>query len=177
MNSFRILYKKTGNIGDVSNYELVSTIGNDGIKLDIMKGCTSDSDGQIGVVPKPNAGEEGYVLCANGTWTNPNTLVSIESKKWAKVKSGIMVMSAMTLDLPEEWNELLFIVTIPTSPTKITLSKVIYRESLGSNMDYDFCIGNSVRVSLNRSYLCRISSAKYDDTSYEETATCVVYCR
>ena len=86
-------------------------------------------------------------------------------------------MSAMTLDLPEEWNELLFIVTIPTSPTKITLSKVIYRESLGSNMDYDFCIGNSVRVSLNHSYLCRISSAKYDGTSYEDTATCVVYCR
>ena len=177
MNSFRNLYKKTGNSGDVSDYELVSTVGVDGVKLAILQGASESTDGEIGLVPKPLKGQEKYILTGDGTWTNPNTLVSIESKKWTKVKSGIMVMSAMRLDLPEEWNELLFIVTIPTSPTKITLSKVIYRESLDSDIDYDFCIGNSVRVSLNRSYVCRISSAKYDDTSYEETATCVVYCR
>ena len=55
-NTFRKIYKKTGNSGSSSDYQLVGNIGVNGVELDIMKGATSEADGEIGLVPKPTSG-------------------------------------------------------------------------------------------------------------------------
>lgn len=67
-NTFRKIYKKTGNSGSSSDYELVGNIGVNGVELDIMQGASSSEDGKIGLVPKPTAGQEDYILFGNGTW-------------------------------------------------------------------------------------------------------------
>ena len=40
-NTFRKVYRKTGNSGSASDYQLVGNVGVDGVELDIMKGATS----------------------------------------------------------------------------------------------------------------------------------------
>lgn len=67
-NTFRKIYKKTGNSGSSSDYQLVGNIGVNGVELDIMKGASSSTDGQIGLVPKPLAGSSERYLSANGTF-------------------------------------------------------------------------------------------------------------
>lgn len=67
-NTFRKVYKKTGNSGSSSDYQLVGNVGVDGVELDIMKGASSSTDGQIGLVPKPSAGSSERYLSANGTF-------------------------------------------------------------------------------------------------------------
>ena len=67
-NTFRKVYKKTGNSGSSSDYQLVGNIGVNGVELDIMKGATSSSAGEIGLVPKPSAGSSERYLSANGTF-------------------------------------------------------------------------------------------------------------
>ena len=44
-NTFRKVYKKTGNSGSSSDYQLVGNIGVNGVELDIMKGAASSSAG------------------------------------------------------------------------------------------------------------------------------------
>ena len=61
-NTFRKIYKKTGNSGSSSDYSLVGNVGVDGVELDIMKGASSSSNGEIGLVPKPTSGQENYIL-------------------------------------------------------------------------------------------------------------------
>ena len=55
-NTFRKIYKKTGNSGSSSDYQLVGNIGVNGVELDIMKGASSSTDGELGLVPKPTKG-------------------------------------------------------------------------------------------------------------------------
>ena len=75
-NTFRKIYKKTGNSGSSSDYQLVGNVGVNGVELDIMKGATSGADGEIGLVPKPTAGQEsGYVLAGNGTFSSLNEMI------------------------------------------------------------------------------------------------------
>ena len=74
-NTFRKIYKKTGSSGTSSDYQLVGNIGVDGVELDIMKGATSGANGEIGLVPKPTAGQDKYVLQGNGIWTAPNSII------------------------------------------------------------------------------------------------------
>ena len=74
-NTFRKIYKKTGSSGTSSDYQLVGNIGVDGVELDIMKGATSSSAGEIGLVPKPTAGQQNYVLTGNGTFKNINSIL------------------------------------------------------------------------------------------------------
>ena len=61
-NTFRKVYKKTGNSGTSSDYQLVGNIGVNGVELDIMKGATSSADGEIGLVPKPTSSDIKMVL-------------------------------------------------------------------------------------------------------------------
>lgn len=75
MNTFRNLYKKVGDNGNESDYELISTIGIEGIPLSIMQGATKESNGEIGVVPKPMKGEERSLLTGAGTWETINTII------------------------------------------------------------------------------------------------------
>ena len=49
-------YRKISNKGDTSDYELVGSIGVNGIPLNIMKGADTNTDGEIGLVPKPTKG-------------------------------------------------------------------------------------------------------------------------
>ena len=75
-NTFRKIYKKTGNSGSSSDYQLVGNVGVNGVELDIMKGATSGADGEIGLVPKPVMGQEsGYVLAGNGTFSSLNEMI------------------------------------------------------------------------------------------------------
>lgn len=69
-NTFRKVYKKTGNSGSASDYQLVGNIGVGGVELDIMKGATSSANGELGLVPKPIKGQENFVLTGNGTFSN-----------------------------------------------------------------------------------------------------------
>ena len=67
-NTFRKIYKKTGNSGSSSDYQLVGNVGVNGVELDIMKGATSSADGEIGLVPKPTSSDIKMVLKSDGTW-------------------------------------------------------------------------------------------------------------
>ena len=79
-NTFRKIYKKTGNSGSSGDYQLVGNVGVNGVELDIMKGATSSVDGQIGLVPKPTSGQENYILTGDGLWKNIDTLLSSSDK-------------------------------------------------------------------------------------------------
>ena len=79
-NTFRKIYKKTGSSGTSSDYTLVGNVGVDGVELDIMKGATLESNGEIGLVPKPpkitdedelNGGWHAKYLASDGQWVSP----------------------------------------------------------------------------------------------------------
>ena len=74
-NTFRKVYKKTGNSGSDADYELIANVGVNGVDLDIMKGATSSVDGEIGLVPKPIKGQENYVLTGDGKFTKISTVI------------------------------------------------------------------------------------------------------
>ena len=81
-NTFRKIYKKTGNSGTSSDYQLVGNIGVNGVELDIMKGASSSADGEIGLVPKPTMGTANRYLRCDGTWSVPpdtNTTYNLSS--------------------------------------------------------------------------------------------------
>ena len=81
-NTFRKVYKKTGNNGNDSDYELIANVGVNGIDLDLMKGATTELDGEIGLVPKPSAGTINRYLRCDGTWAVPpdtNTTYNLSS--------------------------------------------------------------------------------------------------
>ena len=67
-NTFRKVYKKTGSTGSSSDYQLVGNVGVNGVKLDIMKGATNSSAGEIGLVPKPDMGDTKLFLKSSGIW-------------------------------------------------------------------------------------------------------------
>ena len=70
-NTFREVYKKTG----TNSYQLVGNVGVNGVKLDIMKGASSDTVGEIGLVPKPLIGQEDYVLTGAGNFATLDSLI------------------------------------------------------------------------------------------------------
>ena len=67
-NTFRKIYKKTGNAGTSADYTLVGNIGVNGVELNIMKGASEEADGELGLVPKPVAGNINRYLASDGTW-------------------------------------------------------------------------------------------------------------
>ena len=74
-NTFRKVYKKTGSTGTSSDYQLVGNVGVNGIELDIMKGASSNTDGEIGLVPKPTKGQQDYLLSGGGVWVSQNDIL------------------------------------------------------------------------------------------------------
>lgn len=73
-------YRKISNNGDTSDYELVGSIGVNGIPLNIMKGADTTTDGEIGLVPKPTKGNSNRFLRSDGTWAIPYTHPSYTAK-------------------------------------------------------------------------------------------------
>lgn len=73
-------YRKISNNGNTSDYELVGSIGVNGIPLNIMKGADTDTDGEIGLVPKPTKGNSNRFLRSDGIWTVPYTHPSYTAK-------------------------------------------------------------------------------------------------
>lgn len=90
-NTFRKIYKKTGNSGTSSDYQLVGNIGVNGIELDIMKGATSGADGQIGLVPKPTSSDVNSILTGSGIWNSLDTIIE-NSEKYTALKTFINTM-------------------------------------------------------------------------------------
>ena len=85
-NTFRKIYKKTGNSGSSSDYELVGNIGVNGVELDVMKGATLESNREIGLVPKPpkiteedelNGEWHAKYLASDGKWVEPTPFQTI----------------------------------------------------------------------------------------------------
>ena len=85
-NTFRKIYKKTGSSGTSADYTLVGNVGVDGVELDIMKGATLDSEGEIGLVPKPPILEDEDAidgkwhtkyLSSDGKWVEPTPFEDI----------------------------------------------------------------------------------------------------
>ena len=74
-NTFRKVYKKTGNSGTSSDYQLVGNIGVNGVELNIMKGASSSTDGELGLVPKPLKTQQDYLLSGSGVWVSQNELL------------------------------------------------------------------------------------------------------
>ena len=80
MSTFNKIYKKISNNGNANDYQAVATVGVNGVDLGIMKGASSSVDGEIGLVPKPSAGDSNRYLRADGTWQTPpdtNTTYSV----------------------------------------------------------------------------------------------------
>ena len=75
-NTFRKIYKKTGNSGNDSDYQLIANVGVNGVDLDIMKGATSSIDGEFGLVPKPTKGQENFILTGGGTFDSIGNILS-----------------------------------------------------------------------------------------------------
>ena len=69
-------YRKIANNGNDSDYELVGTIGVNGIELAILQGCSASANGQQGLVPAPAAGYQNRILTGDATWKTINTLLS-----------------------------------------------------------------------------------------------------
>lgn len=76
-NTFRKIYKKTGNNGNDNDYQLIANVGVNGVDLDIMKGASSSTAGEIGLVPKPASGQENSLLVGDGTWKQLNDVAKI----------------------------------------------------------------------------------------------------
>ena len=74
-NTFRKIYKKTGNSGSSSDYQLVGNVGVNGVELDLMKGASSNEDGELGLVPKPLKTQQDYLLSGSGVWVSQNDLL------------------------------------------------------------------------------------------------------
>ena len=89
-NTFRKIYKKTGNSGNDSDYELIANVGVNGIDLDIMKGATSSADGEIGLVPKPTTGQQSYLLSGDGSWKDPSSII----KSTGLIKNNLTTTSS-----------------------------------------------------------------------------------
>ena len=71
MSTFNKIYKKVANNGNSNDYQVVGQVGVNGVPLDIMKGASSSSAGEIGLVPKPSAGANNRYLRSDGTWSVP----------------------------------------------------------------------------------------------------------
>ena len=69
-------YRKIANNGNDSDYELVGTIGVDGVELAILQGCSANASGQQGLVPTPASGYQNRILTGDATWKTINTLLS-----------------------------------------------------------------------------------------------------
>lgn len=71
MSTFTKIYKKVANNGNDADYQIAGQVGVNGVPLDIMIGASSSADGEIGLVPKPIAGNQNKYLRADGTWQTP----------------------------------------------------------------------------------------------------------
>lgn len=92
-NTFRKVYKKTGNNGNESDYQLIANVGVNGVDLDIMKGATTEADGELGLVPKPVSGKSNRYLSSDGTWKTisysnvPKSVINIPATTHTKINS------------------------------------------------------------------------------------------
>ena len=92
-NTFRKVYKKTGNNGNESDYQLIANVGVNGVDLDLMKGATTEADGELGLVPKPVSGKSNRYLSSDGTWKTisynnvPRTAINIPATTHTKINS------------------------------------------------------------------------------------------
>ena len=92
-NTFRKVYKKTGNNGNESDYQLIANVGVNGVDLDIMKGASILTAGEIGLVPKPVSGKSNRYLSSDGTWKTisynnvPKTAINIPPTSHKKINS------------------------------------------------------------------------------------------
>ena len=69
-------YRKIANNGNDGDYELIGTIGVNGIELAVLQGCSASANGQQGLVPAPTSGYQDRILTGDATWKTINTLLS-----------------------------------------------------------------------------------------------------
>lgn len=111
-NTFRKIYKRTGSSGTAADYQLVGNIGVDGVELDIMKGASSSTDGELGLVPKPTKEKYKFFLRASGIWailyTHPSYTakssglykVTVDSTGHVRATSAVTKSDITALGIP-----------------------------------------------------------------------------
>lgn len=67
-NTFSKLQKRIENSDGTYTFEPLSYVGVEDVPLGVMKGASSSSDGEIGLVPKPTKGNQNKFLSASGEW-------------------------------------------------------------------------------------------------------------
>ena len=87
MSTFNKIYKKVANNGNDADYQVVGQVGVNGVPLDIMKGASSSSDGEIGLVPKPCNGDQNKILSGSGTFKSPT--LSTYSAMNGRIRVGL----------------------------------------------------------------------------------------
>ena len=146
-NTFRKIYKKTGSSGSSSDYTLVGNVGVNGVELDIMKGSSSSTDGEIGLVPKPGAGSDERYLSANGTFK--------EIDGYSKLKSDVGDLSWLNTTEKKD---------LVAAVNEVDGSRMIFQAWEGSNID-SFSWKTIMAFTLNPgSYLvmwtCQVASVQ-----------------
>ena len=127
-NTFRKVYKKTGNSGSAADYQLVGNIGVNGVELDTMKGATSSVDGEIGLVPKPTKGQQDYLLSGGGVWLPQNSILGSSDISYlgdGTVKGAISRLDAKGLKWVAPVTEELTIPSKGIVQTKITNENLV----------------------------------------------------
>ena len=132
-NTFRKVYKKTGNSGTSSDYQLVGNIGVNGVELNIMKGASSSISGEIGLVPKPTAGEENCILTGDGVWNQFDNILE-KSQKFISIEN-------IVVNTP--------LIRAGSVVLKNTSSSYIKRYTIFSNNDLKNIFGLDTNVELH----------------------------
>ena len=132
-NTFRKVYKKTGNSGTSSDYQLVGNIGVNGVELDVMKGASSSISGEIGLVPKPLAGEENCILTGDGVWNQIDSILE-KSQKFISIEN-------IVVNTP--------LIRAGSVVLKNTSSSYIKRYTIFSNNDLKNIFGLDTNVELH----------------------------
>ena len=135
-NTFRKVYKKTGNSGNDSDYQLIANVGVNGVDLDIMKGATSSVDGELGLVPKPLKGQENFILTGDGVWNQIDSILE-KSQKFISIEN-IVVSTPL--------------IRAGSVVLKNTSSSYIKRLTIFSNNDLKSIFGLDASAELNHMY-------------------------
>lgn len=129
-NTFRKIYKKTGSSGTSSDYTLVGNVGVGGVELDIMKGATSEANGEIGLVPKPVAGQENYVLAGNGSFNDIADIMETAGYKY-EGRSG----TGCEVRFNKDWCSIFLNARVSLSSVEGYVNTIILPEYVVSDSD------------------------------------------
>ena len=160
VDTFTKFYKKIANSGNDSDYELVGTIGVDGVPLSIMQGCTSSNSGEIGLVPKSTNGQQNHVLTGDGTWKNVNSILG-NAVKLVDGKTYSSNISNLRENYTVNFMSYRYVLVLIFQSGTIIDSKLLpVTSSFGSAFfNYGIASGSSLALSITQIFLTNFTSS------------------